>query len=199
MARQRMVKPEFFDSASLASCSIAARLAFIGLWVEADDYGRFKAQPLRLKTCIFPYDRMGVAKFVSLLGELEAVGCIKGYEIDGEKYAYIPNFNIYQTVNRPSKSSIPEPPKSVEKVGKTTLFSECSMSTHAKERKKEGSVCVSKRNTNTNVESAKSAGVAESAVDKTASAPLCADCNREAYRNQQMGAWVCPVCNRRLA
>lgn len=32
-----------------------------------------------------------------------------------------------------------------------------------------------------------------------ATPPVCADCNRTAYRNQQMGAWVCPVCNRRLA
>ena len=39
MSRQRMVKPEFFDSESLAKCSMAARLAFIGLWVEADDFG----------------------------------------------------------------------------------------------------------------------------------------------------------------
>ena len=138
MSRQRMVKPEFFDSESLAGCSMAARLAFIGLWVEADDYGRLKAKPVRLKARIFPYDRMTPAKFTSILAELESVGCIKGYEVDGEQYIEVPNFNVYQTVNRPSKSNIPEPPERVQKVRKTSLFSEHSVSTHAKERKKEG-------------------------------------------------------------
>ena len=57
---------------------MAARLAFIGLWVEADDYGRLKAKPVRLKARIFPYDRMTPAKFTSILAELESVGCIKG-------------------------------------------------------------------------------------------------------------------------
>lgn len=158
MPRQRMIKPEFFDSESLSQCSIAARLAFIGLWVTSDDAGNQKAQLHRLRHQIFPYDDLTEIGFLSLLCELESVGCVKGYEIDGERYITVPNFAIYQTVNRPSKSSIPEPPKEVEKSKRTTAInewmsalreltehsvthtqlSESSVSTHAKERKKEG-------------------------------------------------------------
>lgn len=29
--------------------------------------------------------------------------------------------------------------------------------------------------------------------------PVCEECGETAYRNQQIGAWVCPSCNRRLA
>lgn len=108
MSRQRMVKPEFFDSESLAKCSMAARLAFIGLWVEADDFGHLKAQFGRLKARIFPFEKMSETKFISLLGELEEVGCIRGYEVEGERYIDIPHFSDYQYVKKPSKSMIPE-------------------------------------------------------------------------------------------
>lgn len=113
MPRQRMIKPEFFDSESLALCSIEARLAFIGLWVMGDDYGNQKAQLFRLQHRIFPYDRMENDKFFDILCELEDVGCIKGYEVDDERYINIPNFTSYQTVKKPSATNIPAPPESV--------------------------------------------------------------------------------------
>lgn len=124
MARQRMVKPEFFDSESLGACSVAARLAFIGLWVMGDDYGNQKMQVSRLKTKIFPYDSMTDGDFVDLLCELEEVGCIKGYTVDGDRYITVPNFQTYQTVRKPSKSSIPEPPKSVSRQRQTKAVRE---------------------------------------------------------------------------
>ena len=137
MARQRIVKPELFDSESLGSCSIAARFAFIGLLIQADDYGRMKWQPNRLKTRILPYDKMTPAKFAALVDELEKVGCVEFYEVDGERYLNVPNFLVYQTIQRPSKSNIPEPPKAKSKNAHGTL-NEHSMSTHTKEIKKEG-------------------------------------------------------------
>ena len=119
MPRQRMVKPEFFDSESLALCSIEARLAFIGLWVMGDDYGNQKAQFFRLQHRIFPYDEMGHEKFMDLLCELEEVGCVKGYEVDGERYLNVPNFSAYQTVRKPSATNVPEPPKETVKAKRT--------------------------------------------------------------------------------
>ena len=124
MARQRMVKPEFFDSESLGACSVAARLAFIGLWVMGDDYGNQKMQVSRLKMKVFPYDSMTDDDFMGLLCELEETGCIKGYTVDGERYITVPNFQTYQTVRKPSKSSIPEPPKSVSKQRQTKAIRE---------------------------------------------------------------------------
>ena len=159
MPRQRMVKPEFFDSESLAECSLGARLLFIGLWVMGDDYGNQKAQLKRLKHRVFPLDDITPDEFRSMLCELERVGCIKGYEIDGERYINIPNFGTYQTINRPTKTSIPEPPERIVKAKRTDIikswgnpventaahyqFSEHSVSAHAKEinkGKKEGTL-----------------------------------------------------------
>jgi len=119
MARQRMVKPEFFDSESLAECSLGARLLFIGLWVMGDDYGNQKANLNRLRRRVFPYDDMTADEFLSMLAELESVGCIKGYEVDGERYINVPNFLTYQTVRKPSSTNVPEPPEKVKKAGIT--------------------------------------------------------------------------------
>lgn len=117
-----MIKPEFFDSESLAMCSIGARLCFIGLWVMGDDYGHQKCQFIRLKHRIFPFDDLTDEEFGGFLEELESVGCIKAYEIDGERFITVPGFSTYQTVRKPSKSSIPEPPKSIAKQRKTNLI-----------------------------------------------------------------------------
>lgn len=122
MPRQRMVKPEFFDSESLAMCSVGARLCFIGLWVMGDDYGNQKCQFVRLKHRIFPFDDMPDETFAGYLEELESVGCIKAYEVDGERFITTPNFTTYQTVRKPSKSSTPEPPKSVARQRRTSLI-----------------------------------------------------------------------------
>jgi hypothetical protein len=55
MARTRMVKPEFWDDEKLAKVSRDARLLFIGLWSNSDDYGVVKGHPAWPKNRIFPY------------------------------------------------------------------------------------------------------------------------------------------------
>lgn len=122
MARQRMVKPDFFDSESLAMCSFAARIAFIGLWCFSDDKGNTKASVRKLRKQIFPNEDMRDAEFEGLLSELEEVGCIREYDVDGDRYINVPNFLTYQTVKNPSKTNIPPPPKAMEKVKVTHFF-----------------------------------------------------------------------------
>ena len=157
MARQRMVKPDFFASESLGACRPEARLAFIGLWVQADDRGHIKCQFGRLRRQVFPYDAITDMSFAYLLAELERVGCISGYEVAGERYLCVRNFSTYQTIQRPSKTAIPEPPEGMGRTGvlpswiaelwpvsavensvENAALIECSASTHSKEGRKEG-------------------------------------------------------------
>ena len=121
MPRQRMIKVEFFDSETLAGCSHTARLLFIGLWVMGDDYGNLKLNPHKLRLQVFPYDQMTDEHICAALCELEAAGCIKGYEVGGERYITTPNFAVYQTVKKPSNTNIPEPPKSTQEAQSTEL------------------------------------------------------------------------------
>lgn len=145
MARQRMVKPDFFASESLGACRPEARLAFIGLWVQADDKGHLKCQFGKLRRQVFPYDAITDMSFAYLLAELERVGCIAGYEVAGERYLSVRNFGTYQNVNHPSKTNLPEPPKGLGRTGvlpawiaeiwplpdvENQALSECSGSAH---------------------------------------------------------------------
>lgn len=106
--RQRMVKPDFFDSESIRSCSWGARITFIGLMLAADDTGNLRLSLGRLRGLIFE-DECDDDQFASMLAELEAVDCIRIYTVDGKCYINLPNFLTYQTINRPTKSTIPQP------------------------------------------------------------------------------------------
>ena len=104
-----MIKPEFFSSESLSECSFAARLCFIGLWTCADDKGHLKLAPKKLRKDLFGLDDTTMDEFIGFLAELEHVGCIKFYVVGDAAYIDIPNFAVYQTINHPSKTNIPEP------------------------------------------------------------------------------------------
>lgn len=122
MPRQRMVKPDFFDSGSLAACTIPARLVFIGLWVMADDKGNMKFEERKLTRQLFPYDDMDPRMLMVWLAELEDVGCIKVYEPHGDVCISIPNFLTYQTIKNPSKTTVPAPPESLREGPRTDWF-----------------------------------------------------------------------------
>lgn len=118
-----MVKPDFFDSETLGDCSIQARLLFIGLWVMGDDYGNVPLHLKKLQKQIFPYDEISQEEFSNMLSELERVGCVKCWEGNGERYVNIPNFEVYQTIKKPSKSRTPNPPRKVVEAARTSLLS----------------------------------------------------------------------------
>ena len=202
MPRQRMVKPEFFDSESLGACSIAARLCFIGLWVIGDDYGNQKLQPSRMRMKLFPYDEMDDAAFLAILDELEQAGCIKCYERDGERFLNIPNFAVYQTVRKPSASNIPEPQESVKKAKRTRKLMEwrtsaslvrhqCATSAD-KERKKEG-----RNEVFTDfIPNESASDGAEAAEAAPPSAPICPTCASPLRFSVGDGGirWRCRMC-----
>jgi uncharacterized phage protein (TIGR02220 family) len=120
MARNRMIKPEFWDDEKLAKTSRDARLTYIGLWNFSDDYGVVKGNPSWLKNHIFPYeDSMSIQKFTAILNELSSGNWILPFDHNGESYFFIKNFLSHQVINRPSKQRNPVPPDNI---------TECSVS-----------------------------------------------------------------------
>lgn len=111
MARTRMIKPEFWDDEKLAKVSRDARLLFVGLWSNSDDYGVVKGHPAWLKNRIFPYDEIPLATFDGWLTELTAIRVIIPFLHNGERYFHIRNFCRHQTINRPSGTRNPAPPE----------------------------------------------------------------------------------------
>lgn len=99
MARIRSIHPGFFTDERMVSVSMAARLLFIGIGVEADDKGIFEWKPVTLKMRIFPADNADVS---ALLAELEAAGVVRNYEMEGRQYGAIRNFRRHQRPKTPN-------------------------------------------------------------------------------------------------
>ena len=113
MPRARMVKPELFDDEKISEISRDARLLFIGLWVQSDDYGVVKGNHKWLKSKIFPYDEISPKQFTLWIKELEAQDCIRAFRANGENYYYIRTFSQHQTINKPSHTRNPTPTEAV--------------------------------------------------------------------------------------
>lgn len=116
MARIRTLKPDFFTHEGLASVSAHARLAFQGLWIHADREGRLKDQPGRLRVLIFPYEPVEMA---DLLTELERIGVVTRYVIDGVGYLELPGFVQHQRPHPKEPASILPPRITTAKHGET--------------------------------------------------------------------------------
>jgi hypothetical protein len=111
MARSRNIKPGFFKNEELAEVEPLGRLLFAGLWTLADREGRLEDRPKRIKVEILPYDNCDVDL---LLCELERHKFIIRYEIDGEKYIYIPTFLMHNNPHPNEKTSnIPAAPDEI--------------------------------------------------------------------------------------
>lgn len=108
MARIRTIKPEFFDDPDLAAMSHAARLAFIGLWTQADRAGRLADDPTRLRARLFPYEpRVSMTR---ILDQLASKHFIHRYQVDGKGFIQIRTFPKHQHVNiKEPPSTIPAP------------------------------------------------------------------------------------------
>ncbi len=113
MARNRVVKPDFWEDEKLGTISITARFVFIGLWTNSNDYGVVKGNATLLKTRILPYDEIKKGEFEKWLSELEKIKVIVPFIHNGEKFYFIKHFSDHQRVDKPSKSNYPDPPKDV--------------------------------------------------------------------------------------
>ena len=109
MARSRNIKPAFFTNDKLADIEPLGRIMFIGLWTIADREGRMEDRPRRIKAEVLPYDD---ADTESLLNQLVKQGFIIRYEVDGERYIQVLQFNKHQNPHmKESASTIPAPDK----------------------------------------------------------------------------------------
>lgn len=103
MARARNIKPGFFVNEDLLELDFATRLLFIGLWTLADKAGRLEDRPKKIKIGVFPVDNVDVTV---MLQSLHDFGFVKRYELSGEKYIQIINWNKHQNPHHTEKESV---------------------------------------------------------------------------------------------
>jgi hypothetical protein len=109
MARIRTIKPEFWTSEQVATCSPLARLLFIGLWSFCDDGGVHPASIKRLKMEVFPADAINDEAMQGLIGELISAQLVGEYEVDGTRYWYVTGWQRHQRIEHPTIRH-PQPP-----------------------------------------------------------------------------------------
>lgn len=140
MPRKRMLDPGFWRDEKIAALTFFERLLFEGLWTFAEDHGVGRANPVLLKSDIFPYDAVSGEEIADALLHLEALGLISLYEIEGQNYYYVVHFKRHQTINRPSRITLPLPPDSERSVSAhdtLTTQKEKEKEEKEKEKKKE--------------------------------------------------------------
>jgi hypothetical protein len=107
-------------SYSLNQLSAAAEVLWWRLMVVADDYGRFNADPLIVLASCFPLRARTTDPdvVVGWLDELEEVGGIQRYEVDGHPYGVYVNWTKYQ---RPARYKAKWPPPAAGSGGQQTI------------------------------------------------------------------------------
>ena len=115
MARNRTIKPKFFDDVKIGRISRDARLLYIGLWVFADDVGVVPGDSVWLKSRVFPYDQIQVQQFEKWMNELVINGFICLLSHKGERFIYLPTFTRHQVVNRPNYEDLNIPKDLLDK------------------------------------------------------------------------------------
>ena len=102
MARNRMIKPKFWDDTKIGRLTRDARLLYIGLWNFSDDIGIVIGDSVWLKSKIFPYDQIQIQQFEKWMNELVINGFICLLSYKGERFIYLPNFTRHQVINKPN-------------------------------------------------------------------------------------------------
>lgn len=100
MAKIRSIKVEFWTSEQVVSCSIHARLLFIGLWNFCDDGGNHPASSFRLKMEVFPADDFSTNDVDGWINELLGNGLIRQYSVDSVDYWHVTGFKKHQIIRK---------------------------------------------------------------------------------------------------
>ena len=115
MARNRMIKPKFWDDTKIGRLTRDARLLYIGLWNFSDDIGVVIGDSIWLKSKIFPYDQIQIQQFEKWMNELVINGFICLLSYKGERFIYLPNFTRHQVINKPNYEDLNIPKCLIDK------------------------------------------------------------------------------------
>ncbi len=110
MARKRMIDPGIWTSSSFMSLTDRQQLLFIGLFSNADDYGKITGDTVSLKALIFPNKSPAIIKSLDeQLATIEDSGMIFRYEVKDKSYIWLVKWERIQKMNYRSISRIPNP------------------------------------------------------------------------------------------
>lgn len=108
MARKRMIDPNIWQSEDFGKLSTLGKLVFIGLFSNADDEGRGRANPTYLKSILFPYEEsIRSADIDKTLSEISSNMSVVFYSCNGSNYYSLTNWYDWQRIEKPQDSKLP--------------------------------------------------------------------------------------------
>lgn len=108
MARIRTIKPQHVEDKELPNISLQAHLLWILSWCFSDDEGILEADPLFIKSKIFPRRTdIRVEQVVQWLDQLVKARYIIPFTYNGEGYYLHRTFRTHQKIDRKQESKIP--------------------------------------------------------------------------------------------
>lgn len=106
----RIIRDELLTSERYWNVSDEAKLLYIHLLISADDTARYTGKNFSLRTRCFPGRSMESVRMETLLTELVDQDLIRLYEVDKERFVFIPRFKQrLRFIN----SKYPEPPNQI--------------------------------------------------------------------------------------
>jgi 5-methylcytosine-specific restriction endonuclease McrA len=110
MARNRMIKPEFWTDEKSGMFTPFQKCLFLGMLNFSDDEGLIKANPIYLKASVFPYDyEIALDDVKNALALFQEQDMVFLYSHNHQDFAWIIKFKIHQRVDKPQKPQNPAP------------------------------------------------------------------------------------------
>lgn len=108
MARIRTIKPEFCSSKDAGGLTREARLFFLLMFTEVDDFGRALWIPRRLCGVLYPHDEDVTPEMLTRwCAECEPRGMLIRYAVADVEYLQVTNWHKHQKISHPTESRLP--------------------------------------------------------------------------------------------
>jgi hypothetical protein len=119
MAQRRMISRNLGSSRKFHAVNVRcgkledfSQALFPLIVVNADDFGRLEGDAFTVKHKVFPVSSRTEEDFETVLQAMCAVGLIRFYEVGGNRYLEIVNFDREQPgLHKRTKSDYPDPPE----------------------------------------------------------------------------------------
>jgi hypothetical protein len=105
--KARVLHPAFFTDEKVRQLSPNGKLLLQGLWLRADDEGRGVYLPKSIEGDVFPTEQVDI---YALLNEVIHLELIRPYEVGGQIYYDVPNWDRWQKPRYKAQSKLPEYP-----------------------------------------------------------------------------------------
>lgn len=123
MSRIRTIKPELWTSEQVLSCSLLARLLFIGMWNFCDDHGVHPASYIRIKAEVFPTDSCTINDVKNWINELIQNNLLREYVVGEEKFWLVTGWKKHQRIDRPTYRH-PMPESDLKRIGDNSTITQ---------------------------------------------------------------------------